>query len=114
MPEEDTARQSRLIALFVLILLAGCASTRSTTRHLQNMTAMELALAIRQGQLTSTEVLDDYIARIEAQNVAGTALNAVIMLDRTAHEQADRLDRLLASGELAGRRLAGALLVDRR
>lgn len=94
---------TRLIVLCILVSLAGCATNKQLARNFEHMTATELASAIRQGEFTSVEALDHYLARIEAHNDSGAALHAVIVLDPAAREQAERLDRMAASGEFLGR-----------
>ena len=62
--------------------------------------AAELAELIRAGEITSLELTDLYIARIEEHD---TALNAVVARDfDRAREAAREADRKLAAGEVAG------------
>ncbi len=64
------------------------------------MTATELAKAIRDRSLSAAEVIEAYLAQIEAHN---PALNAVVTLDAEgARERAKQADEALASGELWG------------
>lgn len=62
--------------------------------------ATTLATAIRTKQVSSREVVDDYLRRIEAVN---PRLNAVVQVSaETARTQADRADNSLARDELLG------------
>jgi amidase len=63
-------------------------------------TATELAAAIREGQVSSTEVLEAHLAQIARHN---PALNAIITLDEEgARQRAREADAALARGELWG------------
>jgi Asp-tRNA(Asn)/Glu-tRNA(Gln) amidotransferase A subunit family amidase len=53
----------------------------------------ELQDAITRGAVTSRQLVDGYLARIEAYDQAGPALNAFISLNPRALETADALDR---------------------
>ena len=62
--------------------------------------AHELADAIRRRELSSRELLDHYLARVERLN---PALNAVVTLDPDgARRAADAADAALARGEVVG------------
>jgi len=61
---------------------------------------MQLAAAIRAGQVSATEVLAAHLAQIEQHN---PALNAVVTLDvERAHDRARAADQALARGEVWG------------
>jgi amidase len=67
---------------------------------LELRSAAELAAAIRGRTLSSLELLDACLQRIERLN---PALNAVVTLDvERARERARKLDAKLARGELLG------------
>jgi amidase len=69
-------------------------------QDLTSTTATELAAAIRERRVSSTEVLGAYLARIARYN---PALNAVITLDEEgARQRAREADAALARGELWG------------
>jgi Asp-tRNA(Asn)/Glu-tRNA(Gln) amidotransferase A subunit family amidase len=53
----------------------------------------ELQTGLRDGVVTSRQLVDGYLARIEAYDQAGPALNAFISLNPRALETADALDR---------------------
>ena len=64
------------------------------------LTASEAASAIRAGQLSSSEILESQLERIERLN---PALNAIVTLNvENARSRAREADRALASGELWG------------
>ena len=71
-------------------------SNASPSDPLWTRTALELATLIRQGHVSSREVVQAHLERIDAVN---GYLNAIVhRLDETALAQADAADRLLAKG----------------
>ena len=63
-------------------------------------TVVELADAVRRGDLKAVEVLDECLAAVEARN---PALNAFVHVDADlAHQAAERVDALVAAGEDPG------------
>ena len=56
-------------------------------------TIPELAAAMAAGSVTSQALVDAYLARIEAYDHRGPAINAVITVNRGARAQAAALDR---------------------
>jgi amidase len=70
----------------------------TTVSNPADLSASAAATAIRRKELSSRELLDAYLARIEA-----STLNAVVTVDaERAQEQAGRLDRAAARGEWRG------------
>ena len=64
------------------------------------LSAAELARMIREGRITSSELLEHYLSRIEKFN---PRINAVVTLDAEgARRQARRADEMLARGESRG------------
>lgn len=82
------------MALFSTLALAGCrmAVNRPTAFQIEEATIAEIHAAMRQGRLTSRQLVEDYLRRI-AQYDQSTDLNAIIMVNPRAREEADRLDR---------------------
>ncbi|KJS32904.1 MAG: hypothetical protein VR64_05095 [Desulfatitalea sp. BRH_c12] len=65
-----------------------------------NLSATALAKAIRNKDVSATEVVDAYLNRIKEVN---PNLNAVVQLsEQTAHDQAAKADAALASGDISG------------
>lgn len=95
--------RTRLMILSGLVWLAGCTVTSRPTPDIRTLSAIELASAVRQERVTSVEVADHYLARINAHNKSGASLNAVITLNPDARAQAQQLDRMAANGEFMGR-----------
>ena len=63
---------------------------------------MELAEAMEAGRVTSAELVERYLARIDAYDQQGAALNAIIALNPDALESARALDAERAAGDLRG------------
>jgi len=58
----------------------------------------ELQAAQTEGRVTSRQLVQSYLARIAAYDQAGPALNAVVLLNPKALDEADALDRERAAG----------------
>ncbi len=69
---------------------------------LTRATIPELRSALDAGQLTSRQLVDGYLARIEALNRRGPKLRPVIRTSRTARAEADAADAARAAGEPGG------------
>ncbi|MEA2613291.1 MAG: aspartyl-tRNA(Asn)/glutamyl-tRNA(Gln) amidotransferase subunit, partial [Chloroflexota bacterium] len=69
------------------------------TDELYFASATWLAERLRTGELSSLEVVDAYLARIEQVN---PRLNAVVRLNDAAREEARRADQELATGAVRG------------
>lgn len=62
----------------------------------------ELQAALADGTVTSAGLIDAYLARIAAYGQQGPALNAMIMLNPRAREEAEALDRERSRGNVRG------------
>ncbi|SVE50632.1 uncharacterized protein METZ01_LOCUS503486, partial [marine metagenome] len=65
-------------------------------------TIPELQDAMAAGRVTSHELVEQYLARIEAYDQRGPGLNAMISLNAAALDEADALDQERASGSVRG------------
>jgi amidase len=69
----------------------------------QELTIEAFHGALQNGTMTATELVDWYLARIEAHNHAGSELQAVVTVNPRAREEAAALDEFLAAhGDLIG------------
>ena len=109
-----------LVVVFLALLPAGYARAESATGSAQRQTVPfeileasipELQIAMGSGQLSARQLLDYYLARIEAFDRAGPMLNAVAVINPDAQQIADALDRERAEkgprGALHGMPLCG-------
>jgi Asp-tRNA(Asn)/Glu-tRNA(Gln) amidotransferase A subunit family amidase len=102
------------IAVIVLIFTATAAVGGQTARGASRGNAApfdvteksieELQRAMQAGEITSRRLVDLYLARIEAYDKQGPALNAIVAVNPRAREAADKLD-----AERIGRGARGAL-----
>lgn len=75
-----------------LILACVLIISKAGAQDLRAATVQELSAAMEEGTLTSEELVERYIARIEAYNTEGPALRAVIVVSPNALERARELD----------------------
>jgi amidase len=83
-------------ATTVLLALAGCATTAPAPKPfpLVEATIDGMHAAMKRDGLTCRQVVQGYLARIQAYDLQGPALHSVITLNPQALAEADRLDRL--------------------
>ena len=85
------------LLLFVL-LNASCSPADQTTQtqakpfNIMETTIDEIQAGYKSGQLTSHQVVQMYLDRIEAYDQKGPAINSIITLNKKALEEADKLD----------------------
>jgi amidase len=76
--------------------------TNTAAFDLEELTTADLQRRLTSGQDTSRSLVEKYLARIEALDHQGPALNSVIELNPEARSDADRLDAERKSGKLRG------------
>ena len=95
----------RLAAL--VFASAGTANAqRAAVRHATDVvyeaTISDLQSAMAQGRVTSVELVDAYLARIDAYDHHGPSLNAIIRLNPRARADAAALDAERKAGRVRG------------
>jgi amidase len=70
--------------------------------NLETLTGLQAEKMMADGRLTSVELVNDYIARIDALNKSGPGLNAVTQYNPDALNEAAAADKRRASGHLLG------------
>lgn len=89
-----------------IVALGGCASGGGRAPEAFDVVEAgipEIRAALASGRLTARQLVREYLARIDAYDKRGPALNSLITINPRALEVADSLDALFAStGELAG------------
>ena len=83
-------RLSSVLLAFTLLALAACTKTESDFTEAR---IAELHDQLQRGEITSVELVDWYIDRIESIDRAGPALNAIIEINPDARSIAQSLDR---------------------
>ena len=92
--------------LITLILAVGAAAP--TARQPQSFAVDETTIAgvhaaMREGRLTCRGLVEQYLRRITAYDKTGPALNAIIITNPRALEEADDLDRRFKQSGPTGR-----------
>jgi amidase len=81
-----------LSAFLLSFTLAWATSARAAELDITSASIRELNAAMDRGALTSVQLVDRFLARIEAYEAQGPALNALIMVNPQARERARQLD----------------------
>ena len=76
--------------------------TRSPSFKIEETSITEIHQAIEEGRLTVRQLVELYLARIEAYDRQGPAINALVTLNPRALERADELDRRFAEAGFVG------------
>ena len=92
--------------LFLAVAGAGCGGPDDggdgAAFDVMERSILELAAALDAGTVTSRDLVAGYLARIDAYDRRGPALNAMVVLNPNAAAAADRLDAERAAGRLRG------------
>lgn len=93
-----------LLALGACFLTTSAMVTATTTQRFEvtETTITELAAAMARGAVTSAELVDAYLARIEAYDQQGPRLNAILQVNPRAREEAAALDTERREGGIRG------------
>ncbi|MCU1384964.1 MAG: Amidase [Acidobacteria bacterium] len=84
----------RITPVVAAVLAAATLSAQSPTPfRLEETTIAQIQTAFRDGSLTCRSLVERYLARIEAHDKHGAALNAIVMANPDALKTADDLDR---------------------
>src|SRR3954466_3559081 len=78
-------------ALFLSMITLG--AQPPAPFQVEETTIAQIQTAFRDGSLTCRSLVEQYLARIEAYDKKGAALNAIVMINPHALETADDLDR---------------------
>jgi Asp-tRNA(Asn)/Glu-tRNA(Gln) amidotransferase A subunit family amidase len=93
-----------LLAAFVVLLLALAVSfgaaraAAAPPLDLDNLSGSEAEQMLKAGQITSVELTEAYLERIDALNKSGPGLNAVTQINREAIAEAEKSDTQRALG----------------
>ena len=84
------------------LLAAASFAEAQTMFELSEASIDEVTAAIASGDVTAREIAEAALARIEAYDKAGPAINSIIRINSAALERADALDRQFAADGLVG------------
>ena len=103
-----TLRITILLAVLILVLLM-CKSpaskedmTSDLKSYLEEMTISQLQKGYKEGKFTVSQIVGDYLARIEAMDKKGPGLNSIICINPDALQIAGELDKEMAAGKVRG------------
>lgn len=86
-----------------IMLLCGAGTALAQAFQVDETTIREIHRAMREQGLTARHLVEHYLARIEAYDKQGPALNAIVTINARALERADSLDAHLSrTGEFVG------------
>jgi Asp-tRNA(Asn)/Glu-tRNA(Gln) amidotransferase A subunit family amidase len=91
-------RPSVVVGLICIGLLTCSGSALAATLNLDTLSGAQAEKMMQDGQLTSVELTDAYLARIAALNKAGPGLNAVTQINPNALAEARQADQERAAG----------------
>ncbi len=93
-----------LVVVFVAAVLGFASTGRAADKPFEvvEATVDDVHAAMKAGRLTARALVEMYIARIEALDKKGPAINSVISINPAALKEADRLDAAFKKGGLSG------------
>jgi len=92
---------ARLALAAIVTLGAGCAVTDRAPFQLQEATVASVHAALARGEITCTKLTQLYIERIEAYNLRGPTLRAILTVNPNAMKIAADMDRRYGDGASA-------------
>ena len=100
--QQASRKPSELLPVSLLPLVLALPSAATSQVEVHEATILELQAALADGTATSIGLVDAYLARIAAYGQQGPALNAMIMVNQLAREEAASRDRERALGNVRG------------
>ena len=83
----------RITPIAAAVLAAATLSAQPAPFRLEETTIAQIQSALRDGSLTCRSLVERYLARIEAYDKQGAALNAIVLVNPDALTVASDLDR---------------------
>ena len=99
----ERALAGAVILLVFGSLWPGRVTSQTQTFHLEETTIDAVHNAYKSGRLTSHQLVQLYLKRIQAYDKKGPAINSIITINPKALEEADRLDAAFKTSGFAGR-----------
>ena len=94
-------KAARLALAAIVTLGAGCTVTDRAPFHLQESTVASVHAALARGEITCTKLTQLYLERIEAYNLRGPTLRAILAVNPNAMKIAADMDRRYGDGASA-------------
>ncbi len=102
MPLSRLAPPSALALGLAGVILAGTPMHSFQAPDVVELSIADLQTRLRSSTTTCRALVDAYLARIDAHDKQGAALNALVVINPRVREEADALDRRAAAGDWAG------------
>src|SRR6476659_7742298 len=83
----------KLLVFVPAFFIANLAAQQPAPFRLDETTIAQVHAAFRDGSLTCRSLVEQYLARIDAHDKKGAALNAIVLVNPDALKTADDLDR---------------------
>ncbi len=93
---------SLAVLLAAGLCVCGQQPSAAPSFRVEETTIAQIHAAMKAGQLTCRALVEQYLRRIDAYDKNGPAINAIVVLNPDALQQADDLDRRFAQGGLTG------------
>jgi len=81
------------LAVIAVVLALAALAAQPAPFRLEETTIAQVQAAFRDGSLTCRSLVEQYLARIDAHDKKGAALNAIVLVNPDALKTADDLDR---------------------
>ncbi|MEZ5316580.1 MAG: amidase family protein [Vicinamibacterales bacterium] len=91
-----------IIALSLAVVPAAGLTGQQVPFQIEEATIAQVHAEMRAGRLTCRALVDHYLARIEAYDKRGPALNAIVVVNPDARREADEMDRRFAAAGPVG------------
>src|SRR6202521_4263564 len=88
--------------LFLVSIFPGAGQSQTKPFHLEEATIQDVQNAYKSGRLTTHQLVQLYLNRIEAFDKKVPSLNAIITINPQALQEADRLDAAFKTSGLTG------------
>src|SRR3954451_12490440 len=101
------------VTIALALFVAQVSAQPPSSFRVEETTIAQIQAAFRDGSLTCRSLVDRYLARIDAHDKKGAALNAIVMINPEALKTADDLDRRFRqSGPVGPMHCVPALVKD--
>ena len=94
--------RDRLIVAAAVLAAATLSAQSPPAFRLEETTIQQIQSALRAGSLTCRSLVEQYLARIDAHDKRGAALNAIVLVNPDALKAADDLDRRFRASGAVG------------
>ena len=92
----------KTLPVFAVAITLLVPQQRSNTFRLEETTIAQIHAALKAGRLTCVALVDQYLARIDANDKQGAALNAITVVNPNAKSEAAELDRRMKTSGPVG------------